>query len=61
MATGAYILISLLLLYAGIHLLVVVFPKVKDTLFKMFLGAMSIFMIVCAIAVFFVGIQQYPH
>jgi hypothetical protein len=58
MATGAYILISLVLLYAGVHLLVVVFSKVKDTLFKMFFGAISIFMIVCAVAVFFVGIQH---
>jgi hypothetical protein len=57
MATGAYILISLVLLYAGVHLLVVVFSKVKDTLFKMFLGAISIFMIVCAVAVFFHGIH----
>jgi hypothetical protein len=59
MASGAYILISLVLLYAGVHLLVVVFSKVKDTLFKMFLGAISIFMIVGAVAVFFVGIHQH--
>ena len=58
MAAGVFILISLVLLYAGVHLLVVVFSKVKDTLFKMFLGAISIFMIVSAVAVFFVGIQH---
>jgi hypothetical protein len=58
MATGAYILISLALLYAGVHLLVVVFSKVKDTLFKMFLGAISIFMIVSAVAVFFIAIHH---
>lgn len=60
MAAGAFILISLILLYAGVHLLVVVFHKVKDPLFQMFLGAISIFMIASAVAVFFVGIQHMP-
>jgi hypothetical protein len=56
MALYVYILISLVMLYGGVHLLVAVFTKVKDTLFKMFLGAMSIVLIAGAIGVFLVGV-----
>jgi hypothetical protein len=58
MAAGAFILISLVLLYGGVHLLVAVFRKVKETEFKMFLGAISIFMILSAVVIFFVGINH---
>jgi hypothetical protein len=58
MAAGAFILISLVLLYGGVHLLVTVFRKVKETVFKMFLGAISIFMILSAVVIFFVGINH---
>jgi hypothetical protein len=56
MALYVYILISLVMLYAAAHLLWAVFTKVKDTLFKMFLGAISIVLIAGAVGVFLVGV-----
>jgi len=56
MALYVYILISLVMLYGGVHLLVAIFTKVKDTLFKMFLGAMSIVLIAGAVVVFLVWV-----
>jgi hypothetical protein len=56
MALYVYIIISLVMLYGGIHLLVVVITRVKDSLFKMFLGAIGVGLILGAVAVFLAGI-----
>ncbi len=52
-----YILISLVMLIAGVSLLVQVIRKVKSPLFQMFLGAVSIGLIACAVGVFLAA----PH
>jgi hypothetical protein len=52
-----YILISLVLLIAGIALLVQVFTKVKEPLMQMFLGVISVGLILCAVGVFLAA----PH
>jgi len=56
MALYVYILVALVMLYGGIHLLVVAITKFKDPLFKMFIGVLSIGLMLGAIAVFLAGI-----
>jgi hypothetical protein len=52
-----YILISLAMLIAGITLLVQIFTKVKEPLMQMFLGVISVGLILCAIGVFLAGLH----
>jgi hypothetical protein len=52
-----YILVSLAMLITGIALLVRIFLKVKDPLWQMFLGVISLGLIVCAVGVFLAA----PH
>ncbi len=52
-----YILISLAMLIAGIAMLVQIFTKVKEPLMQMFLGVISVGLIVCAVGVFLAA----PH
>jgi hypothetical protein len=50
-------LISLVMLIAGIALLVQVFTKVKEPLMQMFLGVISLGLLLCAVGVFLAA----PH
>ena len=52
-----YILISLAMLIAGITMLVQIFTKVKEPLMQMFLGVISLGLIVCAVGVFLAGLH----
>ena len=52
-----YMLISLVMLIAGIALLVQVFTKVKEPLMQMFLGVISLGLLLCAVGVFLAA----PH
>jgi polyferredoxin len=50
-----YILISLVMLIAGIAMLVQIFTKVKEPLMQMFLGVIGVGLILCAVGVFLAG------
>jgi Na+-driven multidrug efflux pump len=52
-----YILISLMMLVTGITMFVQIFRKVKQPLMQMFLGVISVGLIVCAVFVFVVGLH----
>jgi hypothetical protein len=51
----AYILISLAMLVTGVTLLVQIIRKVKNPLFQMFFGVISVGLIACAVGVFLVA------
>jgi hypothetical protein len=55
MALTIYILISLVMLYGGIHLLVRVFTQVKDALFQELFGIIGVGLILGAVCVFLAG------
>jgi hypothetical protein len=52
-----YILISLAMFITGVALLVQIFIKVKDPLWQMFLGVISLGLIACAVGVYLAA----PH
>ena len=55
MALIVYILISLVMLYGGVHLLVRVFTQVKDPLFRELFVIIGIGLILGAVCVFLAG------
>ena len=55
MALTVYIIISLVMLYGGVHLLVRVFTQVKDPLFKELFVVIAIGLILGAVCVFIAG------
>jgi hypothetical protein len=59
MASAVFILISLVLLYSGVHLLVRVFTQVKDPLFQEFFVIIAIGFILIAACAFYVGIHGW--
>ena len=52
-----YILISLMMLITGIAMFVQIVRKVKEPLMQMFLGVISVGLIVCAGVVFLAGLH----
>ena len=56
MALYVYIILSLVMLYGAVHLLVVTFTKLKNSLFKMLFAVLGIGLIVGAVVVFLAGI-----
>ena len=57
MALYVYIILSLVMLYGGVHLLVVTFTKIKDSLFKMLFAVFGVGLIVGAVVVFLAGMH----
>jgi len=57
MALYVYLILSLVMLYGGIHLLVATFTRVKDSLFKMLFAVLGIGLILGAVAVFLAGMH----
>ena len=55
MALTVYIIISLVMLYGGVHLLVRVFTQVKDPLFRELFVVIAIGLILGAVCVFIAG------
>ena len=55
MALTVYIIISLVMLYGGVHLLVRAFTQVKDSLFKELFVIIAIGLILGAVCVFIAG------
>jgi hypothetical protein len=52
-----YIFISLMMLITAITMLVQIFRKVKEPFMQMFLGVISVGLILCAIGVFVAGLH----
>jgi hypothetical protein len=59
MAFAIYIIISLVMLYGGVHLLVRVFTQVQDPLFKELFGIIAIGLILGAVCVFIAGMGMH--
>jgi hypothetical protein len=58
MALTIFIIISLAMLYGGIHLLVRAFTQVKDALFQELFGIIGIGLILGAVCVFIAGMSM---
>jgi hypothetical protein len=57
MALTVFILISLVMLYCGVHLIVRAFTKVKDGLFQELFCIVGLGLILGAICIFIAGMQ----